>query len=277
MNDEFDNGTNVIDAPGCDVAGCGIILFVAAMAVALMWFSRLLMKLIGPLSIVVAIVIPALGDEDLVRPHDLHVLEIPLQPAASPLPVQSVSWEIIEPVGHNFREFPTPTAAMIAFVTASPGERVVVKALVINWESREIAKKTWVVRSFPNKPDDPDQPDEPDQPDPPPNVPPDEFSNIGQRVAQVVAKISQPHREKRLGLAEIYTRAADKLKSGGTRAEANAILAERGSLVTTPADVAAWEPFASLIRADFSSRQWSNAIHLANWYAAVAAGLRGGQ
>lgn len=117
-----------------------------------------------------------------------------------------------------------------------------------------------------------DQPGpEPEPPGPSPNVPDDEFDNIGQRVASWSSGLP-----KRQQLGAIYADVAGKLEGGQLPtidAASSELVKQRDALLTAD-ELAKWRPFGVKLEEDFGKRWPMPRQTLVDYWRAVSRGLK---
>jgi hypothetical protein len=122
------------------------------------------------------------------------------------------------------------------------------------------------------EPDEPDEPD-PDEPEPTPDVPGDQFDNLGQRIDKA-ADAANLQIDLRQRAAEVYSTVAARLQSFELKRASDAakeIEAGIAALRLGPE----WQPVFKIAEDDAAGRGPLTWAVMTAWYAAVAAGMGG--
>ena len=153
--------------------------------------------------------------------------------------------------------------------------RVIVEAFAVNWTDQQMQLiETAVDIGVPEPEPDP-EPDPGPDPDPvPDDIPPDPFDNIGQRVAAWATGL--PGRDD---FAGVFEWAAAQLRSD-PRVTVNDVQADLSAAFSGSPHAAEWQAFRAKLNEDIGKRYADGTLRvrgvLAEYYAAVAVGLKGG-
>lgn len=175
---------------------------------------------------------------------------------------------------------PVEKAAPNTYIVKASGEAWV-DLLGINWDKQDLVSKQTKIKVPPlpsPTPDDDDDDvtptpdDDDDNPAPPdPNVPTDQFDNIGQRVNGWA--LGLPGRRQ---TAAVFRWAADELVNNLTRTQ-NEVGEEYAQRLKDLPDFNDYIEFHGKVKEDFTTRWPMNRVLQAEYFNAIATGLEAGQ
>ena len=136
---------------------------------------------------------------------------------------------------------------------------------------------TWddetVVVTVGNAPEPEPDPDKPDPPGPKPNVPEDDFDNLGQRI-DAAADAANLQVDKRQRVAEVYRNVAGGMLGFEFKRASDAAKAVTDGVAALRLG-AEWQPVMDIAAKDAEKRGAMTWDQIIAWYLAIAAGLEG--
>lgn len=151
--------------------------------------------------------------------------------------------------------------------------RLWVDITVIDFETQYFDQKQFVLDVGDAPEPEPDEPDEPDNPEPSPNVPTDDYDNLGQRI-DVAADAANLQVDKRQRVAEVYRGVAKRMASFELKLSSDAAEAVTEAIAAMQLG-AEWAKVFGIAEADKDKRGALTWDQIIAWYTAIANGLEG--